>query len=768
MTEYTPQSNEIFWGPEEGETFNDFMEYVKEEINDAGSLKIIRDNAFQILQRCNNPNSIVTTEEIARRTNLHLGEVQSGKTLAMCSAIALAYDNNFLITTVLTGTKNILKDQSNDRIRKILKNIDPNKEKFYFSSDSKADAQQVTSLLEKLKTNRKHSKPRMLIFTLLKHATSIENLYSLFNKTEVNKLEIGSLILDDEADQASLNTNAKRNISPSTTYSSLLKLRDIQPKFSTYIQVTATAQAQFCLSENDPLSPYFVSMSPTPKGYIGISTFFRRKEIQDSYVNIIPQEDIDNENEMPESLKEAINYFFVAVGLAKKLKLKGPFTFYCHPHSRQIEHTRYRNWIDKYIKSLQDDLLTEEKEDELFDRLKITFYNAISNLKHNENLDDINDIRQQIASTIERGPNISIVNEKNKPENLESFWDNANEHIIVGGTSIERGFTVNGILVTYMSRNPGSNSDTIQQRARFCGYKHENHLYLTRLWLDELNRRFFWTYLVTEEAIRRALEPHLLRPKPYLKAGFMIPLIPPYVPTRKNIIADDLNTDRITGWFSTKYAQFLTKNDSNYNMEYLGGKYLGDPYKFKRPTDKKWRCFISESFSVEDLLETLNNYKTCFSDDAPKNLISSILKSFPEEFKPDSPIFTCLLGDADILDYENPGRLIDAHPLNENKHPLIQRRGIKLKDDQDEQSIKLDDVNLRRGYTKNYCSDDDIAHKSLITMQIGLYKFNINNETKYKDSNKRHKEIFDRFSPGPTICIRLKFPELGSWRSFRR
>ena len=132
MTEYTPQSNEIFWGPEEGETFNDFMEYVKKEIDDEGSLKIIRDNAFQILQRCNNPNSIVTTEEIERRTNLHLGEVQSGKTLAMCSAIALAYDNNFLITTVLTGTKNILKDQSNDRIRKILKNIDPNKEKFYF------------------------------------------------------------------------------------------------------------------------------------------------------------------------------------------------------------------------------------------------------------------------------------------------------------------------------------------------------------------------------------------------------------------------------------------------------------------------------------------------------------------------------------------------------------------------------------------------------------------------------------------------------------
>ena len=57
--------------------------------------------------------------------------------------------------------------------------------------------------------------------------------------------------------------------------------------------------------------------------------------------------------------------------------------------------------------------------------------------------------------------------------------------------SIERGFTVEGLLVTYLSRNPGTNADNIQQRARFCGYKSKDHLKLSRLWLDEGNLNFY-------------------------------------------------------------------------------------------------------------------------------------------------------------------------------------------------------------------------------------------------------------------------------------
>ena len=87
--------------------------------------------------------------------------------------------------------------------------------------------------------------------------------------------------------------------------------------------------------------------------------------------------------------------------------------------------------------------------------------------------------------------------------------------------SIERGFTVEGLMVTYLSRNPGTNADNIQQRARFCGYKSEDHLNLSRLWLDNGNLNFYKAALVTENSIRHGLKDHLFDEKPYLKGGFL-------------------------------------------------------------------------------------------------------------------------------------------------------------------------------------------------------------------------------------------------------
>ena len=133
--------------------------------------------------------------------------------------------------------------------------------------------------------------------------------------------------------------------------------------------------------------------------------------------------------------------------------------------------------------------------------------------------------------------------------------------------SIERGFTVEGLLVTYLSRKPGKNADNIQQRARFCGYKNTKHLALSKLWLDKDNLNFFKSALITENAIRHGLGPHLHLEKPYLKEGFAIPVKKPFRPTRTNI-HEVLNTDGIFGWFYPKYAQYL-EFDKRENNKFL-------------------------------------------------------------------------------------------------------------------------------------------------------------------------------------------------------
>ena len=78
MTEIRPAKSKL-WEPLIGDTFESFLSFVKEErgISDEHSLIIIKNNALNILKRC-----VIKEDENAttKRTTLHLGEVQSGKT----------------------------------------------------------------------------------------------------------------------------------------------------------------------------------------------------------------------------------------------------------------------------------------------------------------------------------------------------------------------------------------------------------------------------------------------------------------------------------------------------------------------------------------------------------------------------------------------------------------------------------------------------------------------------------------------------------------
>lgn len=71
---------------------------------------------------------------------------------------------------------------------------------------------------------------------------------------------------------------------------------------------------------------------------------------------------------------------------------------------------------------------------------------------------------------------------------------------------MDRGFTVEGLTVTYMPRGIGvGNADTVQQRARFFGYKRA-YLRLCRVYLEQGTQRAFERYVEHEEDIRRQLE----------------------------------------------------------------------------------------------------------------------------------------------------------------------------------------------------------------------------------------------------------------------
>ncbi len=781
MTEVYPAKSQ-FHEPIMGQTYDAFEEFVKNErgITDKNSLDIIRKNALEIIKRCLFKD---TYNHKSQRTVLHIGEVQSGKTLAMCSVIALAYDNNFFISTILTGTKNILKAQNQDRIKEVLNAIDPGNKKFSYysfdpnSSEPKDDEQlkdQVKSLIERKKFIKKN---KMIVLCMLKHEKYINDISELFSEKELNvsNFPIQSLILDDEADQASLNTQARKNTNKrSSTNLSIVNLKQNHSKFCTYIQVTATAQALLLTEKDDPLSPDYIWISSSSKNYIGVKNYFLTESLMNKFIFDIDSEDIpdpsDSEADMPKTLQEAIHHFIVSCAIAESIyldkPLKPPFTMLCHPHWGKEEHKRYSSWIRNYLNTMKNNLLDSEFEHEVFEDLKLSFDNAIKNFK-TTNL-KFENFKDSIGEIIEGGISQSIINDSNPIQgNLKDFWNKSNYHIIIGGNCIDRGFTVEGILVTYLSRKPGKNSDSIQQRARFCGYKQEKHFNLSRLFLDAENKDFFHKYIVLEEVTRKGLRKHINEYKPQEKAGFVMPLVKPFQPTRKNV-HPELNIGSAEEWFKPKFCQFLNKKEQESNYSLFLELFKEFLPTFKRSRIETWRCFESHQLNILDLVKIMSKFHAYGKDEKVMNIYQGIIDTFPDEYPSEKNILTCLMVDAEILEYPTLEKFISAEKDNFDK--LFMQRGFSLPNDV---QTNIPETNLQRGVSSSkkpakWSADIDVCSKDTITLQISLVNFRINNKRQFNESIEIHRKVNSLFNSGPTSAISMRFPRLGRWRIFSK
>lgn len=167
------------------------------KLDDDGKVTIMEE-AQDILSHCIRPGR---TESI---TNIAVGYVQSGKTLSFTTLTALASDNNWRLVIYLTGTKTNLKRQTSSRLRTDLE-VDENEDYKIFSDANIADRNRIKNFME--------LGSETLLFPILKHYKHINSLAQIFEDPEIQNLlsNFGVIIIDDEADQASFNTFAKKN-----------------------------------------------------------------------------------------------------------------------------------------------------------------------------------------------------------------------------------------------------------------------------------------------------------------------------------------------------------------------------------------------------------------------------------------------------------------------------------------------------------------------------------------------------------------------------
>lgn len=532
-------SNEF--APTLGETTAGLAEGLvkKGTLPDVAAFEPVRQDALAIVKNCwpfHGPDG--------SKTGLVIGYVQSGKTVSMEAVSAIASDSGCRIVILLAGVTTNLLNQNATRFTQDLRAAAGNRVWKIFNSQSGfAAAQQgLRQAVEEWKDkNVSEDDQQTILLLVLKHHAHLERLRELLSKLDLRR--IPAIVLDDEADQAGLNTSVRKG-EESTTYSQIGRIRRCLPHH-TYLQYTATPQAPLLIALDDMLSPAFAELVRPGKGYTGGQTFFGNGATD--LVKTIPDVDLfkpgSPPDEPPESLLDALRVFFVGCAIAALRNGPIPRSMLVHPSPRKNDHRVYLTWIQEVINRWSVSLASTNAADR---REAIEeFEDAYSELvKTDSCLPTLEELSTKLLFGIRR---VSL-KEVNSEDGSEIDWNNGAEHILVGGEKLNRGFTVEGLMVSYMPRDAGDwNADTIQQRARFFGYK-QKYLALCRLYLHPDVIHAFRAYVRHEEDVRSQLAEHRGKPlREWRRAFFMDAKMRP---TRRNVLADPYFRVKVdTPWF---------------------------------------------------------------------------------------------------------------------------------------------------------------------------------------------------------------------------
>lgn len=467
-------------------------------------------NAVAILNQCPNPNS---SNEF-KKTGIVIGKVQSGKTSNFIALLALAFDNGYNLAVVIGGNTTELLTQNVNRIKRSF-NVDVDKLKVLHSKDN--HNQIIPEKIREFINNGS----KVLIVTLKspqaktqKHMSRVSQLFDdpiMQNET--------TLIIDDEGDQATLNAkvyskeeDVEKRVSQ--TYKVALEIKN-KIKRHCFISITATPQANILIKTSDKLSPDFGQLIKPGNGYCGLSVF--HGEEQDKYVKEIPDNDdtlLDETGGIPSTFYNALAAFYVSNAIRKSRGDNGVHSMLIHPSVRKFDHAMVAKKVDnllaewkKIVKLGKTDLAYQYS-------LKLYFQKAydmyISEDVHTKPFKDLEDT---IFESVSASSNALVFN--SDQINAGSDADLYKTRIYLGGTILDRGITIKGLTITYITRRAKgfSNVDNTEQRARWFGYKnvpfYSDYIDVCRVWARKSIKDDFASINESDEEMWMSIERNL-------------------------------------------------------------------------------------------------------------------------------------------------------------------------------------------------------------------------------------------------------------------
>jgi hypothetical protein len=503
-----------------------------------------------------------TEKIVIDKRGLVVGQVQSGKTSNYSGLICKAADSGVKLIIVLAGIHNNLRSQTQQRIDESFLGFDTQFQRQSNTSaknmgvgypQNKLVAHSLTSSQEKgdfsagaansLGLNFNTNDPivavvkkngrvleRLLAWLQSNHTSNIDGKFSIRGKS--------LLLIDDEADNASINTNPDED--KSTKINGLI--RQILGLFdqSAYVGYTATPFANiFIPIEDDNLFPRdFIVNLPAPSNYVGPQQVFgfEFEKDNDSLPDVFPiVERIKDENafdlgkakkdsalptKLPASMERAIRCFILTCAVRR---LRGQENVH---NSMLIHISRFVTWqtqiksmveevfldyrrgIEFNVPAIIEEMRRTYEEDEMGGKSFVSISAEVlgSKLKDFDRKVQVHSWNAVLPHLHQAASRIKVKELNGSSADALNYFDHKNglSVIAVGGDKLSRGLTLEGLSISYYLR-ASKMYDTLMQMGRWFGYR-PGYVDLCRLFISETLNEWFCHITLASEELRREFE----------------------------------------------------------------------------------------------------------------------------------------------------------------------------------------------------------------------------------------------------------------------
>lgn len=494
--------------------------------------------------------------EISKK-GLVVGQVQSGKTSNFTGLVCKAVDSGFNVIIVFAGILDDLRTQTQSRLEKCFLGfttkdiekineskigvglIDPSPVAHAFTTVV-SDFKEAT--VNALGTNFQTNEP--ILFVVKKNGRILENMRKWLSKRECNGKSV--LFIDDEADNASVNTSKDKNKASTINE----KIRAILNLFkrNAYVGYTATPYANIFIdreNEKDLFPRHFIVNLPTPAAYLspekvfGLDTEDEQPlpivNIVKDYKTFVPDKHKKDETEtleyenIPESLKYAIRCFILACAV-RNVRGQGNKhnSMLIHLSRFQIWQNRIKELIERCFRFYKNEILADDAE--IFSQLKQDYEESffckegsrvfeyksfiqtteeIINSEYKVIKNGIapvswNEVKTHLYRVVDK---IEVKALNGASTDVLAYDDHQEDGyyvIAIGGDKLSRGLTLEGLTISYFLR-ASKMYDTLMQMGRWFGYR-PGYVDVCRLFVSEEINNWFKSITIANNELREEFD----------------------------------------------------------------------------------------------------------------------------------------------------------------------------------------------------------------------------------------------------------------------